>query len=87
LTEYGKFSPPVRLQSVLRRLICDIGPSVELRHTYSAYGRGSEPLLGTFAYLDLTQGRSFHVGEVPHHDRYGGADPDTHVRFLTTGAG
>jgi predicted dithiol-disulfide oxidoreductase (DUF899 family) len=55
----------------------------EVFHTYSAYARGSELLLGTFNYLDLTpSGRPYHVGEVPHHDRYGEAAPDTHVGFL-----
>src|SRR5262245_8656484 len=68
------------------------GTSVFLRdgdavlHTYSTYARGSEQLLTTLNYLDLTPaGRPFHVGEVPHHDRYGETDPDTNIRFLLAG--
>ncbi len=54
------------------------GVSVFLRdgdrvfHTYSAYGRGVDALLGTYSYLDLTPlGRQRYVVEFPHHDRYG----------------
>ena len=54
------------------------GVSVFLRegdrvfHTYSAYARGLEPLLGTYHYLDLTPlGRQRHVTEFAHHDAYG----------------
>ena len=46
------------------------GVSVFLRdgerifHTYSAYARGVDPLLGTYSYLDLTPlGRQKHVSE------------------------
>jgi predicted dithiol-disulfide oxidoreductase (DUF899 family) len=53
------------------------GVSVFLRdgdsvfHTYSAYGRGPEALLGTYHYLDLTPlGRQKYVNEFPHHDMY-----------------
>jgi predicted dithiol-disulfide oxidoreductase (DUF899 family) len=53
------------------------GVSVFLRdgdsvfHTYSAYGRGAEALLGTYHYLDLTPlGRQKYVNEFPHHDSY-----------------
>jgi len=53
------------------------GASVFLRegdqvfHTYSSYGRGLEPLLITYHYLDLTPlGRQRHVSEFRHHDRY-----------------
>lgn len=48
-------------------------------HTYSAYARGLEPLLGTYDLLDMTpKGRdedqlSFTMAWVRHHDRY----PDT----------
>jgi predicted dithiol-disulfide oxidoreductase (DUF899 family) len=63
---------------------CDIrsggdahGVSVFLRegdrvfHTYSAYGRGVDTLLGTYNYLDLTLlGRQRHVSEFPYHDTY-----------------
>lgn len=55
------------------------GVSVFLRaggsvfHTYSAYGRGVEPLLGTYHYLDLTpSGRQKYVNEFRHHDDYEG---------------
>jgi predicted dithiol-disulfide oxidoreductase (DUF899 family) len=54
------------------------GVSVFLRdgdrvfHTYSAYARGLDPLLGTYHYLDLTPlGRQRYVSEFPYHDRYG----------------
>jgi predicted dithiol-disulfide oxidoreductase (DUF899 family) len=41
-------------------------------HTYSAYARGADQLLGTYNYLDLTpQGRQLYVSEFPHHDQYG----------------
>ena len=44
----------------------------EVFHTYSAYGRGVEPLLGTYHYLDLTPlGRQRYMTEFRHHDRYG----------------
>jgi predicted dithiol-disulfide oxidoreductase (DUF899 family) len=53
------------------------GVSVFLRdgdrvfHTYSAYARGLEPLLGTYHYLDLTPlGRQRHVAQFPYHDTY-----------------
>jgi predicted dithiol-disulfide oxidoreductase (DUF899 family) len=53
------------------------GVSVFLRdgdsvfHTYSAYGRGADSLLGTYHYLDLTPlGRQKYVNEFRHHDRY-----------------
>ena len=38
-------------------------------HTYSVYGRGLDPLLNTYNYLDLTPlGRQRYVNEFPHHD-------------------
>jgi predicted dithiol-disulfide oxidoreductase (DUF899 family) len=41
-------------------------------HTYSAYARGLDQLIGTYTYLDLTPlGRQKHVVEFPHHDTYG----------------
>jgi predicted dithiol-disulfide oxidoreductase (DUF899 family) len=46
-------------------------------HTYSAYGRGLEPLVGTYRILDLVpKGRDedqlgFAMEWVRHHDRYG----------------
>jgi predicted dithiol-disulfide oxidoreductase (DUF899 family) len=65
------------------------GTSVFLRdgddvyHTYSTFARGGELLLTTFNYLDLTpSGRPYHVGEVPHHDRYGGDRSETNIAFL-----
>jgi len=53
------------------------GVSVFLRendrifHTYSAYERGLDALLGTYRWLELTPlGRQRHVVEFPHHDAY-----------------
>jgi predicted dithiol-disulfide oxidoreductase (DUF899 family) len=53
------------------------GVSVFLRdgdrvlHSYSTYGRGAEPLLGTYHFLDLTPlGRQKYVTEFLYHDRY-----------------
>ena len=45
-------------------------------HTYSAFGRGAEELIGTYMYLDLTpkgrneNGRGNLTDWVRHHDRY-----------------
>jgi predicted dithiol-disulfide oxidoreductase (DUF899 family) len=40
-------------------------------HAYSAYGRGVEPLIGTYNYLDLTPlGRQRYVSEFRYHDAY-----------------
>ena len=53
------------------------GVSVFLRaddrvfHTYSAYQRGLDSLLGNYRWLELTpQGRQRHVTEFPYHDSY-----------------
>jgi len=53
------------------------GVSVFLRendrifHTYSAYERGLDALLGSYRWLELTPlGRQRHVVEFPHHDAY-----------------
>src|SRR6516164_3433137 len=53
------------------------GVSVFLRaddrvfHTYSAYERGLDSLLGTYRWLELTPlGRQRHVTEFPYHDGY-----------------
>jgi predicted dithiol-disulfide oxidoreductase (DUF899 family) len=49
----------------------------DLFHTYSTYGRGIEPLVGTYMILDMVpKGRdedhlSFTMEWVRHHDRYG----------------
>jgi predicted dithiol-disulfide oxidoreductase (DUF899 family) len=49
----------------------------EIFHTYSTYGRGVEPLVGTYMILDLVpKGRDedelgFTMEWVRHHDRYG----------------
>jgi predicted dithiol-disulfide oxidoreductase (DUF899 family) len=49
----------------------------DIFHTYSAYARGGEPLIGTYGYLDLVpKGRDednldFTMAWVRHHDRYG----------------
>jgi predicted dithiol-disulfide oxidoreductase (DUF899 family) len=55
------------------------GVSVFLRegdqifHTYSAYQRGLDSLLGTYQWLELTPlGRQRHVIEFPYHDAYDG---------------
>jgi predicted dithiol-disulfide oxidoreductase (DUF899 family) len=46
-------------------------------HTYSAYARGVEPLVGTYSVLDLVpkgrdeDGLGFSMAWVRHHDRYG----------------
>jgi predicted dithiol-disulfide oxidoreductase (DUF899 family) len=46
-------------------------------HTYSAYTRGIEPLLGAYHFLDLVakgrdeEGLAFPMAWVRHHDRYG----------------
>ncbi|MGH9837826.1 MAG: DUF899 domain-containing protein [Blastocatellia bacterium] len=46
-------------------------------HTYSAYGRGGDILIGAYNYLDLTpkgrdeDGLAFTMAWVRHHDRYG----------------
>jgi predicted dithiol-disulfide oxidoreductase (DUF899 family) len=51
--------------------------SGDIFHTYSAYGRGVEPLVGTYMILDLVpKGRDedrlgFSMSWVRHHDRYG----------------
>ena len=45
-----------------------------LFHTYSAYERGLDSLLGTYRWLDLTSlGRQRYVVEFPYHDTYGEA--------------
>jgi predicted dithiol-disulfide oxidoreductase (DUF899 family) len=41
-------------------------------HTYSAYERGLDTLLGTYRWLDLTPlGRQQHVTGFPYRDTYG----------------
>ena len=48
-----------------------------LFHTYSSYGRGPEPMLGVYQFLDLTpngrneQNLPWPMAWVRHHDRYG----------------
>ncbi|MBK7405113.1 MAG: DUF899 domain-containing protein [Phycisphaerales bacterium] len=60
--------------SVFRR-----GDAGEVFHTYSAYARGLEPLVGTYDYIDLTSkgrdeaGLDSPMSWVRHHDRYGEA--------------
>jgi predicted dithiol-disulfide oxidoreductase (DUF899 family) len=40
-------------------------------HTYSAYARGLDALLGTYRWLELTPlGRQRHVAQFPYHDTY-----------------
>ena len=50
----------------------------EVFHTYSAFGRGAEEVLGTYMLLDLTpkgrneNGPNYNMTDwVRHHDRYG----------------
>jgi predicted dithiol-disulfide oxidoreductase (DUF899 family) len=48
-------------------------------HTYSAYARGAESLIGTYHYLDLTPlGRQRHVSEFRYHDQYGEPEGQPH---------
>jgi predicted dithiol-disulfide oxidoreductase (DUF899 family) len=62
----------------------------EIFHTYSTYGRGDEPLVTTYVYLDLTpKGRNetgprFNLTDwVRHHDRYSAAGSvDSSGRFV-----
>lgn len=50
--------------------------SGDVFHTYSAYARGLDMLLGTYNYLDLTpkgrdeDGLAFSMSWIRHHDRY-----------------
>ncbi|HKA14488.1 MAG TPA: thioredoxin family protein [Myxococcota bacterium] len=52
----------------------------DLFHTYSAFGRGLDPLVGTYTILDLVpKGRdedhlAFTMEWVRHHDRYGSGE-------------
>jgi len=52
-------------------------PSGAVFHTYSAFARGAEPLLGGYFFLDLVPkgrdeaGLPFTMAWVRHHDRYG----------------
>ncbi len=51
--------------------------SGEVFHTYSSYGRGLDPMIGTYNWLDLTpkgrdeDGLAFTMAWVRHHDKYG----------------
>lgn len=67
----------------------------DIFHTYSTYGRGLDPLIGTYTILDLVpKGRdeehlSFGMEWVRHHDRYGSdafADADKPYWPKTTSA-
>jgi len=48
----------------------------EIFHTYSSYGRGLDPMIGTYNWLDLTpkgrdeDGLVFTMAWVRHHDKY-----------------
>jgi predicted dithiol-disulfide oxidoreductase (DUF899 family) len=52
-------------------------PNGDIFHTYSAYARGLDPLVGTYTLLDLVpkgrdeDGLGFSMEWVRHHDRYG----------------
>lgn len=64
----------------------------DIFHTFSAYGRGAEELLGTYVCLDLTPkgrnetGPNFDLTDwVRHHDRYGaGGFVDSTGRYQPT---
>lgn len=44
----------------------------EVFHTYSTYGRGTEFMMGTYQFLDLTpKPRPNYVNQWPYHDTYG----------------
>ena len=64
--------------------------SGDIFHTYSAYARGAEPLLGVYGYMDLApMGRnedslSFPMAWVRHHDRY---DDRPQAKSAATGCG
>ncbi|WP_067137800.1 DUF899 domain-containing protein [Microtetraspora malaysiensis] len=48
-------------------------------HTYSTYGRGTEVMMSTYHYLDLTpRGRRRYVNEIPYHDTYGSEADHSH---------
>jgi predicted dithiol-disulfide oxidoreductase (DUF899 family) len=54
----------------------------DIYHTYSVYGRGGEPFIGTYTFLDITpQGRNETNGMMDwmrHHDRYEDTKPSQH---------
>jgi predicted dithiol-disulfide oxidoreductase (DUF899 family) len=54
----------------------------DIFHTYSAYGRGGEPFIGTYTFLDITpKGRNETSGMrdwMRHHDRYDDAQAAHH---------
>lgn len=66
----------------------------EIFHTFSAYGRGAEEVLGTYMLLDLTAkgrnetGPNFNLTDwVRHHDRYeAGGHVDASGRYRGEGA-
>jgi predicted dithiol-disulfide oxidoreductase (DUF899 family) len=48
-------------------------------HTYSTYGRGTEFMMGTYHFLDLTpRGRRRYVNEIPYYDTYGSEAGHSH---------
>jgi predicted dithiol-disulfide oxidoreductase (DUF899 family) len=61
-------SGPVR---TVRGSACSLGEGDRVFHTYSAYERGLDSLLGTYRWLALTPlGRQRHVIEFLYHDTY-----------------
>ncbi len=58
-------------------------------HTYSAYARGLEPLLGIYTLLDMAplgrneEGLPWPMAWVRHHDKYGAAAPPEHHTSAT----
>ena len=68
----------------------------DIFHTYSSYARGSDILLGTYNYLDLTPKGRNETGNhnltdwVRHHDRYddgGFVDPTGRYVPVSSAAG
>jgi len=62
-------------------------PAGEVFHTYSAYGRGLDILLGTYNLPDMApkgrdeDGLAFSMAWVRHHDRYEGAAVDPKASY------
>jgi predicted dithiol-disulfide oxidoreductase (DUF899 family) len=59
----------------------------EVFHTYSAYGRGLDILIGAYNLLDIApkgrdeDGLAYTMAWVRHHDRYGGAAVDANATY------
>lgn len=56
-----------------------VRPEDAVFHTYSTYGRGTEVMMSTYHYLDLTpRGRRRYVNQIPYHDMYGSEAGHSH---------